>query len=122
MMIYPIDLQSGNPDGIAMIHLASSQQCFDADEQLRESEWFGEIVIRSCFKVFYLIVHRITGGQYKDWYSGIMSPQPRDKFGPAQFRKHQINDEKVIRRPQSHFEASSAISGVVDGKPFRFES
>jgi hypothetical protein len=122
MVIDPTDLQTRDANGIGVIHLPSSQQCFDSDEQLPEGKRFSQIIIRSCFEVFHLIVHRITGCQYDDWHSGIMPSQPRNEFGSAQSRKHQINDEKVIWGFQSHFEAGSAVPRVVYCKLFRFES
>jgi hypothetical protein len=105
-----------------VIRLPSSEQCFDADEQLCECERFREIIIRPCFEVFHFIVHGIARRQYDDWYSGIMASQPRNEFRTAKFRKHQIYDQKVIGRFQSHFEPGPAISSIVYREPFRFES
>src|SRR5580704_3289134 len=117
MVIDAIDLESRNANGIRVIHLPSS----DSEEQLCECERLGEIIIASCFKVFHFIVDGIARRQYEDRYSGIMASQARNEFGSVEPRKHQIYDEKIIRRFQSNLEPGAAISSVVYREPFRFE-
>ena len=60
---------------------------------------------------------------FRSLIGSISSPATRMafEFGTAKFRKHQIYDQKIIRRFQSHFEPGAAISSVVYREPFRFE-
>jgi hypothetical protein len=50
-----------------------------------------------------------------------MAAQSRNEFSSAQFREHQIYNEKIIGRFQSHCKTGSAISRFVHGEPLGLE-
>src|SRR5665213_1743638 len=60
-----IQFEVGDEYHVGTLDGSTPQQRLNAHQQLREVEWFGQIIIRAGLEVPYLVLSGIAGGEYQ---------------------------------------------------------
>lgn len=76
-------------------HDGSAQQRTDADQQLRDVEGFGHVVVGARLEAAHLVMQAVQGGQHQHRHVHAARPEGQAHIASVGVRKPQIQDDQL---------------------------
>src|SRR5450755_2049545 len=109
-----IEFQISHANHAAATDRPAPEQRLDPNQELREGEGLGEIVIGTCLKVTHLVFDRIASRQNQYRNVRVQGPQTAEDLGTIHFWQHQVENYEVVAVGSGHFEPGLAIGDHID--------
>ena len=91
----------------------AARQRVEARQQLGESEWFNQIVVRASLQPLHPVANTAQRRQEQDRRLGSSGPERADQAKAVQARQHPVHHQHVVSAVYGHHQPVLAIGGMI---------
>ena len=103
---------AAGPGALGRVRPVLFQRHPDAGQQFLDGEGLGHVVVRAHVQPHDLVAHVILGGEHDDGHVALLAQAAAD-FDAAQFRQHQVQNQKIGLPVQAALQAGAAVIGAL---------